>query len=77
MIRRSKLDIIVNLLEVSKEESLKTALVYKTNLNFTIIDGYLELLLEKEWIIENGGTYHITDKGRCFLIKALDVLSEL
>lgn len=75
--RRDKLEIIVDLLEVCLEVSHKTNLVYKTNLNFRIIDRYLKRLLEKEWIIENGGTYRISDKGRCFLIKARDVLSEL
>jgi predicted transcriptional regulator len=75
--RRSKLEIIVNLLEVCEEDALKTTLVYKTNLNFKLITKYLALLLENEWVLENRGTYRITGKGECFLRKARDVLSEL
>jgi len=74
---RGKLDIIVNLLEVCKEEALKTNLVYKTNLNFKLVGDYLKILMEKEWVMENGGKYLITEKGKCFLMKARDVLSEL
>ena len=77
LMRRSKLEIIVNLLEVCEEEALKTNLVYKTNLNFKLVGNYLKILLEKEWVMENGGTYRITDKGKCFLMKARDVLSDL
>lgn len=77
MIRRGKLEIIVNLLEVCKEEAHKTSLVYKSNLNFRLVGNYLKILLEKEWVKENGGKYLITDKGKCFLMKARDVLSEL
>ena len=76
-VRRSKLEIIVNLLEVCKEDALKTNLVYKTNLNFNLVGKYLKVLLEKEWVTENGGKYRITEKGICFLSKAGDVLSEL
>lgn len=75
--RRGKLEIIVDLLEVCKEEALKTNLVYKTNLNFKFVGDYLKILLEKEWVKENGGKYLITEKGKCFLMKARDVLSEL
>lgn len=77
LMRRGKLEIIVNLLEVCNEETHKTNLVYKTNLNFKLVGNYLKILLEKEWVMENGGTYQITDKGICFLSKARDVLSEL
>lgn len=76
--RRGKLEIIIDLMEVCKEEdTLKTNLVYKTNLNFKIIGDYLKILLEKGWVKEKMGRYNITDKGECFLMKARDVLSEL
>lgn len=75
--RRSKLEIIVNMLEICEEKALKTNLVYKTNLNFKLVGNYLRILLEKGWVIENRGTYLITDKGKCFLSKARDILSEL
>lgn len=77
MSRRSKLEIIVDLLEVCKEDSHKTNMVYKTNLNFKIAGEYLNILKEKEWVTENEGRYRITDKGKCFLMKAKGILSEL
>lgn len=75
--RRGKLEIIVDLLEVCKEETHKTNLVYKNNLNFKLVGNYLKILMEKGWVMKNKRTYRITDKGKCFLMKARDVLSEL
>lgn len=42
--RRSRIDIIIDVLEVAKMGANKTSVVYKTNLNFKLADKYLELL---------------------------------
>lgn len=74
---RGRLDIIVDLLEICKKESIRTQLVYKGNLNFKILRKYLKILLDKNWVTDNEGTYLITSNGKRFLKKAKDVLSEL
>ncbi len=75
--RRSRLDIIINILEVAKEGVHKTGIVYKANLNFKLADRYLDLL-QKYGLIENRlDKYIITDKGKIFLDKANEIILEL
>ena len=45
----------------------KTVLVYKANLNFTIISRHLSRLLEQELLELDGQIYKTTDKGITFL----------
>ena len=69
------MQIIAELLEIASHgDTTKTALVYKANLNFTLVNRYLDHL-EKRGLIQhvNGGqtsTYKLTEKGRA----ALDLL---
>ncbi len=68
--RRSRLDIIIDILEVAKEGTHKTSIVYKTNLNFKLAEGYLDLL-QKRGLMENKlDKYVITEEGKSFLGKA-------
>lgn len=69
--RRDKLFIIAEILEISKEGSLKTQIMYRANLSFTQLNDYLKFmvkinLLEKVRI--NGkDTYKATAKGLDFV----------
>jgi predicted transcriptional regulator len=75
--RRSKIDIVVNVLEVTKNGANKTAIVYKSNLNFKLADKYL-LLLEKQGLLEKkSDKYFTSDKGKIFLGKAKDLTMQL
>lgn len=75
--RRSKIDIVVDVLEVTKNGVNKTAVVYKTNLNFRLAEKYL-LLLEKQGLIEKrSDKYFTSDKGKIFLGKAKDLTMQL
>jgi len=67
----------LSLLETCQERTHKTALVYKTNLNFRIVNGYLDYLQGKGWIAESEGKYWITDEGKRFLEMAKEVLNQL
>ncbi len=68
--RRSRLDIIIDVLEAGKEETNKTNIVYKTNLNFKLAKEYLDLL-QTRGLIENRLNKYITTKdGKSFLDKA-------
>jgi predicted transcriptional regulator len=44
----------------------KTHIVYAVNLNFTILDKYLEMLKDKELIEHENGLFTTTDKGKVF-----------
>jgi predicted transcriptional regulator len=67
--RRSQVDIIIEILAVaSREGATKTALVYKSNLNFTLVQKYVDLLqrrgfLDKVLTFDGGATYRTTAGG--------------
>lgn len=73
--RRERIDIIIEVLEIAKVGVNKTSIVYRANLNFKVADKYLELL-QKYGLLENRlDKYIITEKGKRFLEKAQDVFS--
>ena len=73
IMRRSRMDIIIEVLDVAKGGINKTSVVYRTNLNFKLADRYLELL-QKHGLIENrSDKYTTTDKGKIFLEKAKEI----
>jgi predicted transcriptional regulator len=45
--RRTQVDIIIKILAVASKGATKTALVYKSNLNFTLVQKYVDLLQRK------------------------------
>jgi len=75
--RRSRMDIVVEILDVAKNGVNKTAIVYRTNLNFKLADKYL-ILLGKQGLLENNSEKYITtEKGNIFLGKAKELTLQL
>ena len=75
--RRSRVDIIIDILEAAKDGANKTSIVYKTNLNFKLADEFLNLL-QKHSLLENkldGDKlkYITTLKGKMFLMKTKEI----
>lgn len=66
-VRRSRMDIIADILSVAMEETKKTQIVYKANLNFRRVEGYLHYLLDRGLIENTDGGYKTTEKGKEFL----------
>ena len=64
--RRSRTDIVVDILKVANNGAKKTHIVYRTNLNFNIACEYLETLREKELIRHENGLFVTTEKGKVF-----------
>ena len=68
--RRSNVDIIADILRVAKRGARKTRIVYGANLNFKLLNEYLEKL-EKAGLITNtseeGTIFKTTEKGRKYL----------
>jgi len=74
MMRRSRIDIIIDVLDAAQMGVNKTSIVYRTNLNFRLAEKYLELL-QKHNLLENiSDKYITTDKGKVFLGKAKEVI---
>jgi predicted transcriptional regulator len=61
--KRDKLEIIKSILLICKSDAKKTEIVYKTNLNFKIAEGYLMRLIDREMILKEGRFFKITSRG--------------
>ena len=81
--RRSKIEIIGKILDLSKKGAKKTELLYKGNFSYTQLSGYLTFLVNRE-ILEvkigknneqNSKLYHITEKGQKLLLNINKTLS--
>ena len=69
--RRDKLYIIAEILDISKEGSLKTQIMYRANLSFTQLNEYLKFMLKinllEKILVNDKDTYRATAKGLDFL----------
>ena len=78
--RRDKLCIIAEVLEIAKEGTLKTQIMYKANLSFAQLNEYLKFMLKIKLIqkLTNQGKdiYLTTEKGLDFLQRQCE-LTEL
>ena len=60
---RGRIEIIADMLNVAVSGAKKTHLVYKANLNFNMIKGYIRLLDEKGYMVERDGMFYTTEQG--------------
>jgi len=69
--RRDKLYIVAEILEIARDGSLKTQIMYRANLSFTQLNDYLRFMLKinlLERVLENDREiYRATGKGVDFL----------
>lgn len=68
--RRSSMEIMVNILEEARSGINKTRLVYRTNLNFIVVQKYIDFLTEKGLIQTDQRpnlVYVTTERGVQFL----------
>mgnify|MGYP001079592514 CR=1 FL=1 len=69
--RRDRLYIIAEILEIAKDGTLKTQIMYRANLSFTQLNDYLRFMLGinlLDKIVENDKeVYRATEKGINFL----------
>jgi predicted transcriptional regulator len=78
--RRDKLSIIAEILDIAKEGTLKTQIMYKANLSFAQLNDYLKFMLKTSLLNKfrtNGkDVYAATEKGADFLQRHFE-LTEL
>ena len=68
--RRNSLEITAEILQIAKEGAKKTHVVYRANLNFRILQHYLDDLENRGLVtnhVERGGLIKTTEKGIRFL----------
>jgi predicted transcriptional regulator len=81
--RRTQIEIIVAILEAALLGATKTALVYRSNLNFTLVERYIYLLETKGLLYaarapedrHSGGLYKTSAKGLEALATLRDAIS--
>lgn len=79
MQRRSKEQIISQILDVCSEGTNKTTIGYRTNLNLKKVNEYMKLLVKNKLIEPDNGSYRTTSKGFEALVilgKIQDVLTD-
>jgi len=71
--RRTRFDIMVDILSVSAEGANKTKIVYGANLNFKLANEYIGFLIDSDLLSQeknkNGKIFTTTDKGMDLLNK--------
>ena len=68
--RRSNLEIVAEILKIARKGAKKTRIVYGANMNFKMLDEYLEKLKKAGLIANsenNGGLIRTTEKGAEYL----------
>jgi predicted transcriptional regulator len=79
--RRDRLYILAEILDIAKEGSLKTQIMYRANLSFTQLNEYLDLLLSMKLVglIEDKGKtiYKTTSKGLQYLQNYKEIIELL
>ena len=71
--RRSRPEIIRDILLVAKGGANKTRIVYKANLNFKFLDRYLETLIPSGMIEQRGRIWRTTLKGLTYIARFHDM----
>jgi predicted transcriptional regulator len=62
--RRSKYNIAIEILQLCKNGAKKTQVVYKTNINFVLVNRYLNGLKAKGLIKKDAPYWRTTEKGK-------------
>ena len=80
MMRRNRHMIISEILDVCRTGACKTRIVYQANLNFRIVNDYIDLLVKNNLITVKQGTdlsYETTEKGIILLDNFKQINSQL
>jgi predicted transcriptional regulator len=75
--RRSSLDVTVNILEAAQGGANKTRIVYGSNLNFEIVKGYINTLVNNGFLENDGKRYSTTERGIRFVEEYRELMKPL
>lgn len=78
--KRSRHEIISQILDICKSGASKTRIVYQVNLNFRTVNPYLDLLIKNELIEKKDGPsilYETTKRGSTLLDNFKEINSQL
>ena len=75
--RRNDLDICADILRIAQSGAKKTHLVYRANLNFSIVKKYIRKLMEGGFLEAENGRFFTTEGGVRFLKQYEEISSSL
>ena len=79
--RRDKLVIMAEIMDITKTGALKTQIMYRANLSFSQLNGYLKLLTSNKLLEKTAANgkdiYKATPKGKDFLTRHGQVMELL
>jgi predicted transcriptional regulator len=79
--RRDKLGIIAEILEIAKDGTLKTQIMYRANLSFAQLNAYLKFMLKIRLLCKfvDGGkeVFRATEKGLDYLRRRCEIMALL
>ncbi len=79
--RRDRLYIIAEILEIAKDGTLKTQVMYRANLSFTQLNDYLNFMVKIGLLFKDTSSekdiYRATDKGLDFLQRYREIVELL
>ncbi len=74
---RSRIDIIIEILDAARTGANKTSMIHRTDLNLNTAEKYLDLLQKHGLMNNRRDKYITTEKGRSFLEDAKAVTLRL
>ena len=75
--RRGRLETMNEILNISMEGARKTHIMYRANLSHSQLEKYLGILMDKELLDIEDTLYVITEKGKEFVKKFVEIQSIL
>ena len=66
------MEIIADILRAAGDGAKKTRIMYFANLSYSLLEKYLAVAIKADLLVDNGGKYEVTEKGRVFLEKFND-----
>ncbi|MCS3923569.1 winged helix-turn-helix domain-containing protein [Methanosalsum natronophilum] len=73
--RRSKTDIVLDILNICSCGATKTRIVYGANLNSRIAKRYIDELKEKDLIVQENNIFIMTEDGKRYRDKTKELMS--
>lgn len=75
MASRDTVDIAYQMLKNALEPQIKTSMMYRANMSFSMLNKYTETLIASDLLTYDGRYYKTTERGRVFIMHYLVLLN--
>lgn len=77
MKQRSRMDLMISILEAANAGAGETTILYRTKLDPEIAEKYLDFLINQNMLEVKSAIYKTTEYGRKYLVRAKEVKKSL